>query len=105
MPNLRGIHRSIAQVDAILGKKTGVSAEAAAERALGNPDCAVHPAECYFLLGRFQAAVEYAQSRHDPEDLYWLTRGSKELAIQSFAELAKFPTRASFANSKARCCS
>ncbi len=91
MPGMRGVHRKSAEIYDAQGKPTEAAVARAAEQKLGPLNCASEKLECDFDAGRFEEVVKTAQTKNNPEGLYWLARAYNELAEQSFAALGKLP--------------
>lgn len=91
MPALRGVHAEVGEIDTVLGKKDEAEAAYDSERKLGPPDCSAHRPMCDFFARRFRSVLEETNATSNPEDLYWRTKAAKELAVESFAGLSKYP--------------
>lgn len=93
LPDLHGLHTSLAEVYRKTGHSDWAATEEAKERALPVSDCAAHPAECQFLSGHDVEALTQKRATAAPtaEALYWQAKAANELALQSFLRLGQLP--------------
>jgi predicted Zn-dependent protease len=86
LPSMITIHDSVAQIY----ERTGHAEWAAIERAnipSAGDLCGARRAMCEFRAGRYQAALDEAQTASDPESRYWTARAANELALAAFKHL------------------
>lgn len=92
-PAIAGVHEAIAD----LYERAGQPEWAARERAKAQAQpatCKPAAADCEFLAGRFQAAVDATAGRQDAQSLYWRTRAYNALATAAFVTLDTLPPSA-----------
>jgi predicted Zn-dependent protease len=89
LPDLHGIHTSVADIYRKTGYPDWAAAEEAKETELPAPDCKVHPAECGFVAGHDIQLVAIPQT--SSESLYWQAKAANELALQAFLRLGQLP--------------
>ena len=84
LPNLHGIHASLADVYRKTGHSDWAAEEDTKERALPQADCKLHPAECQFAGGHdLQILTQPRRGPWSPEALYWRAKAANELAMQA----------------------
>lgn len=86
-PDLRGLHKALAEIYRQTGREDWAAVELERERALGAPDCSAEIFECKFAAGDFRAVLNLASRREDPEALYWRSRAASALALNAFGRL------------------
>ena len=92
LPDLHGIHNSMAEVYRKTGHPDWAETEEAKERALPPADCKQHPAECRFLAGKDLDAIQLPRAaKPSPEALFWQAKAAGELAFQAFFRLGQLP--------------
>jgi len=92
LPNLHGIHASLADVYRKSGHADWASAEDAKEQALPAPDCNAHAAECEFVAGHDLKLLSLPRTPPpSAEALYWQSKAANELALQAFFRLGQLP--------------
>ena len=91
LPDLAGIHASIAEVYRRTDHAGWAAAEEQTEKSLAPPDCADHAAACHFLAGRYVEAAAAAKLHTSPEALFWQSKAYDELARQAYGQLGKLP--------------
>jgi tetratricopeptide (TPR) repeat protein len=95
LPNLHGIHASLADVYRKTGHSDWATEEDAKERALPPADCKTHPAECQFAGGHdLQILTQPHRGPASPEALYWRVKAANELAMQALFRLGQLPPSA-----------
>ncbi len=95
LPNLHGLHASLADVYRKTGHSDWAAAEDAKERALPQADCKLHPAECQFAGGHdLQILTQPRRGVVSPEALYWRAKAANELAMQALFRLGQLPPSA-----------
>jgi tetratricopeptide (TPR) repeat protein len=95
LPNLHGIHASLADVYRKTGHSDWAAEEDAKERALPPADCTAHPAECQFAGGHdLQILTQPRRGTVSAEALYWRAKAANELAMQSLFRLGQLPPSA-----------
>ena len=95
LPNLHGIHASLADVYRKTGHSDWAAEEDAKERALPPADCKAHPAECQFAGGHdLQILTQPRRGTVSPEALYWRAKAANELAMQALFRLGQLPPSA-----------
>jgi predicted Zn-dependent protease len=95
LPNLHGIHASLADVYRKTGHADWAAEEDAKERALPPADCKTHPAECQFAGGHdLQILTQPHRGPASPEALYWRVKAANELAMQALFRLGQLPPSA-----------
>jgi tetratricopeptide (TPR) repeat protein len=92
LPNLHGVHSSLAAVYKKTGHPDWAAEEDAKERALPAADCKVHAAECLFVAGHDVPAISLPRTAKTPADaLYFQAKAANELALQAFFRLTQLP--------------
>ena len=92
-PAISGLHEAIADLYERAGQPEWAARERA--RAPAQPAaCKPAAADCEFLAGRFQEAVDATGGRQDAQSLYWRTRAYNALATAAFATLDSLPASA-----------
>jgi tetratricopeptide (TPR) repeat protein len=95
LPNLHGIHASLADVYRKTGHSDWAAEEDSKERALPAADCKTHPAECQFAGGHdLQILTQPRHGALSPEALYWRAKAANELAMQALFRLGQLPPSA-----------
>lgn len=90
-PGLRGAHAALAAIYRESGKPDWASAEDAAEKALGAPECSAPTLECHFRTGRDETLVRAARLLKTPESFYWRARAYSRLAAAAFDRVGRLP--------------
>jgi tetratricopeptide (TPR) repeat protein len=88
-PELPGIHSAIADIYRHSGHDEWAAVEDERERALPTADCSSARAQCAFLAGRYEQAIEPEDT---PWNLYWKNRSYGELARAALARLGQLPS-------------
>ena len=92
LPNLHGVHSSIAAVYKKTGHADWAAEEDAKERALPAADCKTHAAECLFVAGHDVQAITLPRTPKPAADaLYFQAKAANELALQAFFRLTQLP--------------
>jgi tetratricopeptide (TPR) repeat protein len=102
LPRLRGLHASIADIQSKEGNSVAASKERAMEEQLGAPNCGIEKLWCDFHAGRFEQVVQEAGHDQTAEHLYWLAKGYRQLAVQTFGRLDTLPESAEIHQTKAK---
>lgn len=99
--DLRGLHRSLAEIYRKLDHPEWADAEEEKEKGIPQPDCASRGPECEFRAGRHAEAAALARAAKSDEAYYWLVRAYNELALEAYARLGRLPPSAELHQLKA----
>jgi tetratricopeptide (TPR) repeat protein len=92
LPDLHGIHASLADVYRKSGHPDWAAMEDAKEQSLAAPDCKERAAECEFLAGHdLKLTTLPRTSLPSAAALYWQAKAANELALQAFFRLGQLP--------------
>jgi predicted Zn-dependent protease len=91
-PPVGGLHQAVAELYERAGKPEWAVAELAKAKPRSPAECkTTHAAECEFLAGRFQAALDAARKSSLPAGRYWTARSANRLATGALARLEGLP--------------
>ena len=90
LPNVHGVHSSVAELYRKTGHQDWAAAEDAKEQTLPPADCKAHPAECQFAGGHDVQATALP-AKPTAESYFWQAKAANELAMQAFFRLGQLP--------------
>ena len=99
-PELRGLHRSLAEIYRQTGHPDWAEAEEKKE-SLPPPDCRPQMLECDYQAGRYSELIAAARDASTPASFYWRSRAYNELALSAFTRLGQLPPSAELHELKA----
>lgn len=102
MPNLHGLHSSVAEIYRQTGHPEWAETEEQREAALPLLDCRSPTLECHFRAGNYDELIATAKSAKTPDSFYWTTRAYNEKALTAFDRLGQLPPSAELHELKAR---